>query len=179
MQKLIRWANVLVVVFTLMTYLAPYVSPQRFWPFAFIGLVYPILLVINLLFILYWAFQRRWQALLSLGVILVGWNHFAGIIGFHPGSASPEGASMLKTMTFNVYGFTDFHQKGTPANPEELQALIYQYQPDVLCMQEFVYNAQRGAAYVDAIRQHNGLEHAVWKKKRRVGHFFPLPHFAL
>ena len=174
-QKLIRWANVLIVFFTLMTYLAPYVSPQRFWPFAFIGLVYPVLLVINLLFVAYWTFQRRWQALLSLGVILVGWNHFAGLVGLHPGGSSPEGASLLKTMTFNAYGFSNFHTKGTPANPEELQALVYQYQPDVLCVQEFVYNTQSGSTYVDAIRQHNGLEHSVWKKTEELAIFSRYP----
>lgn len=174
-QKLIRWVNVLVVVFTLMTYLTPYISPQRFWPFAFIGLAYPTLLVINLILILYWASQRRWQAFMSLGVILVGWNHFAGLVGFHPGSASPKGAALLKTMTFNVYGFANFHKKGIPANPEELQALIYQYQPDVLCLQEFVNHAKTGSTYVDAIRQHNGLEHAVWKKTEELAIFSRYP----
>lgn len=175
MQKLIRWANVLIVLATLLTYLAPYVSPQRFWPFAFIGLAYPSLLVVNLIFIAYWIFKRQWQALLSLGVILVGWNHFAGLVGFDFGSSEATSNTLLKTMTFNVYGFTNFHQKGHKADPEALQALVYQYQPDVLCIQEFVYTDREGQLYLDALRNHNGLTHAVWKKTEELAIFSRYP----
>lgn len=170
-----RWANVLVVLVTLLTYLAPYVSPQRFWPFAFVGLVYPTLLVINLIFITYWIFKRQWQTLLSVGVILVGWNHFAGLLGFHFGSNSTDDGAVLKTMTYNVYGFANFHQKGSPANPEELQALVYQYQPDLLCIQEFVYKNEIGESYLNALRNHNGLNHAVWKKTEELAIFSRYP----
>ncbi|AEE51204.1 endonuclease/exonuclease/phosphatase family protein [Haliscomenobacter hydrossis] len=175
MQKIIRWVNVLIVFLTLMTYLAPFVSPARFWPFAFIGLVYPTLLVFNLLFVVYWAVQRQWRALLSVGVILIGWNHFLGLVGFHFGQETVQGAPNIKLMTFNVYGFDDFHQRGLPAAANELESLVYLHQPDVLCMQEFLYDKQRGPAYLKALTQHNGLTHSVWKPAEELAIFSRYP----
>lgn len=175
MQKLIRWANVLIIFLTLLTYLAPFVSPARFWPFAFIGLIYPILLVINLLFIAYWAFRRQWQALLSLGVILVGFNHFMGIIGLHLGQTTNATGPILTVMTYNVYGFGNFHKRNTAADPADFASLVYSHQPDVFCMQEFLFNDQRGPAYINALSQKNGLVHAAWKKSEELAIFSRYP----
>lgn len=176
MQRFIRWANVLIVLFTLLTYLAPYVSPMRFWPFAFVGLMYPTLLVINLFFALYWALQRQWRALLSLGTILLGWTHFTGVLGVHFGADPGADVSSLKLMTWNLHGLENFHKKGLPADPAAFQALVYQHRPDVLCVQEFMFDTPEGPnEYLELLREHIGLDHAVWRKTEELAIFSRYP----
>ncbi|MBK6620774.1 MAG: hypothetical protein IPG32_07825 [Saprospirales bacterium] len=40
-KSLLRWGNVLLIVLTLLVYLAPQVNPLTFWPMAFLGPLFP------------------------------------------------------------------------------------------------------------------------------------------
>ena len=56
------------------TYLSVYISPATIWIFAFIALAYPFILLLNMLFVIFWLFFRKWLFLISLVCILLGWN---------------------------------------------------------------------------------------------------------
>ena len=55
LNRVIYLLNMLTLFVLALSYLAPHISPSTFlWPIAFLGLLYPILLLANLLFMLYW-----------------------------------------------------------------------------------------------------------------------------
>lgn len=89
--QLMRWLNVSVILLTFLSYLAPITNPNAFWPLAFLGLGFPMLLIANILFVLWWAFRRHWYAFFSVGCLLMGWSHVQGALTLHFGGAlKPE-----------------------------------------------------------------------------------------
>lgn len=134
MLKLLRWLNVLLVLFTLACYAAAWVSPKVFWPLSFFALPFPWLLLANLLFILFWGFQRKYQILISVGCLLVGWPHVTRFIGFNlPGNTEQ---AVLSVKNFNAYGFRkDNTSKRYTA--KEIPEYFPTEDVDVLCFQEF------------------------------------------
>lgn len=134
MLKLIRWLNILLVLFTLACYAASWVSPVSFWPLSFFSLPFPWLLLANLLFIGFWAVQRKYQALISLGCLLLGWSHITGFVGLNlPGNAEQ---AALSIKNFNAYGFrkTGSDKRYTA---KELPDFFPTEDVDMLCFQEF------------------------------------------
>jgi endonuclease/exonuclease/phosphatase family metal-dependent hydrolase len=134
MLKLLRWLNILLVLFTLACYSAAWVSPNVFWPLSFFALPFPWLLLANVLFIVFWAVQRKYQALISVFCLLLGWSHVTSFIGLNLPGHTAQAALSVKT--FNVYGF-----RKAGSSKRYTAKEIPDYFPtediDVLCFQEF------------------------------------------
>ena len=81
-NRLMRWGNVLLILLTLLVYLAPQVNPKSFWPLSFLGPLFPWLVLLHLGFIGFWLFLRKGYFLMSLACILLGWNFLTGILAF-------------------------------------------------------------------------------------------------
>lgn len=78
-----RWVNVLVIFATFFAYLSPFINPSRFWQFSFFGLIYPWLLLSNIIMVFFWIFRKKKYLLLSLGCIILGWSHVTSFVGFN------------------------------------------------------------------------------------------------
>ena len=63
-KSLFVLANVLIVVLFVISAYSDRVSPDTILSFSYLGLVFPILCVLNLCFILYWLFLWEWRFLL-------------------------------------------------------------------------------------------------------------------
>src|SRR6218665_440870 len=96
-NKTVLALNIVMMLLLLLSYAASVINPESFWPIAFIGLSYPFLLAINILFILYWLFQKPKLAVLSTAVIAAGWPILTENIGFRENSAaeSPKSSAEL------------------------------------------------------------------------------------
>jgi len=143
-SKSILVINVVAIGLLLLSYLAPIVEPQTFWPIAFMGIAYPIFLGINLLFVLFWIFRKPSFALLSLVAILIGWKSLNKNFGFNTNKAAIErsDSTTVRIMSYNVQMFN--HPTNTDvSNQREILRLIGEISPDVLCIQEF-YTRSRG-----------------------------------
>jgi len=75
-SRILLTANILLALALLLTYASVHVSPAKMWVFAFIGMAYPFVLFLNVLFVLFWAAFRKWYFILSLVCIVTGWNTF-------------------------------------------------------------------------------------------------------
>ena len=96
--------NVLVILSTFLAYLSPYVNPTHFWQFSFFGLIYPWLLLTNLLFVFFWLIKKKKNFLLSLGCILLGWNHVTSFVGFHTADKIKT-EEVITVGSFNLHSF--------------------------------------------------------------------------
>lgn len=130
--------NCLLALLLLLSYLAPITNPQVFWPVAFLGLCYPLLLVSNLFFIVYWLFRRKKHTLLSVVCVLVGLRFLMGSFGFHLNSSdsAKKSAKYIRVMTYNVHDFNISFPDEEKTKPLMLQ-LINEQQPDVIAFEEY------------------------------------------
>jgi endonuclease/exonuclease/phosphatase family metal-dependent hydrolase len=124
---------------TLLTcYLAPLIHPDTIFILPFLGLAYPIIIIINVLILIVWlVFRSKW-ALVSLAVILIGGKlHFRAfaLTLFEDSKKQNE----LKVLSYNVRLFDIYNpsREGAEATRNKIFSYIRSENPDVLCIQEF------------------------------------------
>ena len=132
--------NVIFAIALLISYSALYIPPDKIWIIAIAGLVYPWLLAINILFCISWFFVKPRYAIISIFVILSGWNVLSRFIQLDGKETDEPG---IKVVSYNVRHFT-----GTGNNPsrelaELIKSFLNQKQPDIICLQEVKLRTNR------------------------------------
>ena len=143
-DKIFLWLNLFLCAGLLISYLAPIVNPEKFWPIAFFGLAYPFLLLGNVILITYWLFRKNRWVLLSLITIAIGWNILNKNIGLHfPSAYGRKDAGAIRMMTYNVHNFKRYGAKNDISTKHEILDVVSEQQPDIVGFQEF-YSRNRG-----------------------------------
>ncbi|RZS93270.1 endonuclease/exonuclease/phosphatase family protein [Aquimarina brevivitae] len=136
LNKLVFVANSVVAFALLLSYLLPYVSPVSFSLLSVLSLAVPLLLLVNIFFLVYWAVQLNKRLLLSLLVLMLGLSHVLSLykISNTTKVAAAEGVSL---MSYNVHSFNRFNWIASDSIPHQISTLIKQEQPDIFCVQEY------------------------------------------
>ncbi len=155
MVKFIRKVNLWVIFFTLLAYITPYVSPETMSFLAFVGLAYPWLLLLNLVFIFIWAASRMRYWWYSAACILLGFGYLMSVFGIHflKGNTAE---SNLKIVSFNI-GSTLSYDNTT----KKLNDFIQKQDGDILCFQEFVQNDAGLAGVINIVKSLKKYPHKV------------------
>lgn len=123
------------------TYLSVYVSPVNFWPLAIYSLAYKYFLFLNIIFVVFWAVSGKRYFVISLLVIILGWNSFLNTFQFPlfkktlPDLA--ENAKPIKVLSYNVQLFNLFSWSDKGSQQGEVIDFIEINDPDIICFQEF------------------------------------------
>ncbi|MGB5205404.1 MAG: endonuclease, partial [Eudoraea sp.] len=88
-DKVAFFLNLIIGVLLLLSCLAPYISVKIFLPLSFLGLVVPIIFIINIPFILYWLFRKKKIFVLSSVAVLISYFTFGSFYRFGSSSKSP------------------------------------------------------------------------------------------
>jgi len=135
-EKYFLFLNFFFATLLLLSYLSAVISPGVFWPLAFLGLGYLILLFINLFFVFYWAIRLKKHFALSSVSILLGYKVLLNTIGLNFFHATlpllPNNG--LKLMTYNVHTFQSINN--FPAYKPILK-IVKLSQPDIIGFEEF------------------------------------------
>ena len=145
-KNILRWLNLMLVVITLLAYLSPFINPVQLWPFSFLGLAYPVLLLSNILFIVFWLWRRNKYFLYSATCILVGLGYFSGLIGFNLPDNSANNRNEISVMTYNVAGLRNYNgdKESEKSKMMDFEGIMEDENiPDILCIQEGAQNNVR------------------------------------
>lgn len=132
--------NALAALFLTVSYAAPYINPADFWPIAVFGLIYPLLLAINLLFTVIWLIRWRWYALISGIVLIIGMPLMLKFFRFKIPSPPYEGKRDFSVMSFNVNLFRLYSWSKLPPTMDSVAEMARRLHADILCLQEFFTN---------------------------------------
>jgi endonuclease/exonuclease/phosphatase family metal-dependent hydrolase len=105
---------------------------------AFMGLATPYLLLINLLFLLFWAFIGNSRFVLSLFVLLLGYSTIPSYIQTNFKQAKPT-KNEIKVTSFNVRVFDLYMWSKEKSTRNQMFDFLKKEDPDVLCLQEFFH----------------------------------------
>ena len=120
----------------LLSYLSPYANPKTFLlPIAFLGLFYPFLLFVNLLFLFYWIFKFKRHFWPTLIIIALGHNHIGAMVNLKDNSN--EKHSIYSLTSFNVRLFNVYDWIKDEGIKEEIVSFINQSNSSIVCLQEF------------------------------------------
>jgi len=143
LPRILLLINCLLVTALLTSAWLPYLSPHHWWPSGFAGLMFPVLLFMNLAFVLCWLIYKKWYYWLSVSAIIICYN--AVLVSFsirwpQQQAIGRQPAPNFTVMTFNT---SSMGVKGYQLD-KEMHASIFhtirEASPDVLCMQEFYTN---------------------------------------
>lgn len=129
--------NVIIVVLLLISYFAPFISPKTSVFFAYLGLIYPILVGLNLLFVVYWLLWKERLFLLSSVAIMLGllsFSRFFQMTFFQPES---EHNNSVTVMSFNVRLFDLYNWSGNEKSKESIEKFVFEQDKDIVCFQEY------------------------------------------
>lgn len=128
-----------------LTLLAPYVNPDRWWGFPVLGLAAPAVYLVIVALALYWIVRWRWIFAGAM-LLLVFVGLFKVSLFYKPefkryyGDSGPERGSFT-VLTYNVRLFYDDDGDDCAGR---IARLIEAHRPDILCLQE--YNARLAEA---------------------------------
>ena len=137
MRKILRYIllglNLAAVLTLFVAYLSVFVSPEKWWMPSFFGLAYPVLLSINLFFVLFWLILRPRFLWISLAAILLGWGMLTRFVQVK--GKSVENAD-IKVLSYNVKHFYGDGNTSQKEVADEIKEFLKAQQPDIICLQE-------------------------------------------
>lgn len=136
-NKLLMLVGILFWVCLLLAYLATQVNPNSVAWLAFMGLGYPVLFIVNLLFLVYWGLKKHRQFWWFAVVMLLGFSLHRNFIQISTTTSGTENS--IKVMSYNVRLFDLYNWTENWQTKNEILNLIANENPDILCLQEF-YN---------------------------------------
>ena len=138
-NKIILWINYSFFIALLASYFARYISPVTFWPLAFFGLAYPIILIGNIFFILYRSLQFRWLGIFSALTLLFGLRSFLGYVQFNRVSKENNFSNGLRVMSYNcmLFDLYNWSDDNNSKSRESIFKMLEKESPDILCLQEY------------------------------------------
>jgi len=120
----------------LLSYILPYVAPNRFAFLAVLSLAVPFLILSNLLFLLYWLMNVKKQLLLSLIVLILGFNHVGSLYKFS-NSKNIEHENNISIMNYNVRLFNLYNWIENDSVQKNMMEFINTESPDIISFQEY------------------------------------------
>ncbi len=151
-MRLINWIFILGL---LLSYLAQWISPEVFWPISFFGLAYPILIIVNILFLTHWIFRRRKFLIYPLLAIMVGLPMLGRFVQFGSNTEVIDASNNLKIITYNVHVLDYYHQHygGSGYAGDLILEKMKLENADIYCMQEFYCKGDKGKILISKYKE--------------------------
>ncbi|MBA6154244.1 endonuclease/exonuclease/phosphatase family protein [Gelidibacter maritimus] len=135
-DKFLFFLNSIAATILLLAYILPYIEPKRFAFLSVLSLTVPFLIILNLLFVVYWLLKVKKQLLLSLIILLIGFNHVASLYKMSA-SKQVDDIDNIAVMNFNVRLFNVFKWIPDIDAAQEISQFIQEKKPDIISMQEY------------------------------------------
>ena len=149
------------------SYAAAYVSPITFWPLAFLGLAYPVVLLINLLFVLLWLVLWNKYIYLSLLTILAGIGNIKTMVPVRFGVEKPAMHAPLRVLTYNVHSLYGNQPNNVlPEARSQVTDFLAAEKADIVCVQEFYAIGEEYMKTLHKFSRSISLEYFFYKNYR-------------
>jgi len=157
-SKIAFFFNKVLALLTILAYILPFLAPKLFPFLSVLTLLMPLFLILNFIFFVVWILQLKKKAFLSAFILLLGFTFISKFYKFSE-THLPESSHDFKLMSFNVRLFNLYEWLPEKNIPEKITDIIQEYNPDILCLQEYSPN--------DAVRLRNfPYKHIVLHGKR-------------
>ena len=140
-KKLVKWimlvTNIVAAIFLLITLIGTVLSPVKFVFPAYFTLFYPVILIVNFGFVVFWLITRKWAFLLSLSLLLLSSSQISNTFPVHFGSlAKSKEVTPIHLLTYNTKMSGDL-VKDTPQKRNNVIRYVIDSNADIICLQEF------------------------------------------
>ena len=160
--------NLIAVLFLLSVYLSVYINPARFALPAFAGIGYPVILIVNILFIILWLLKRKKLALVSIIAVLLGWNHIGRLIQINQKNDIEHDKKTVKILSYNIQNFVRQNISNTKyiknfENQTRITKFIESQKADIICLQEVLYDRGNLQQFAEEFGRKNKTPYYYYK----------------
>jgi len=143
--KIMLGLNLLVILALFISYLAPYINPAKSSIPSLLGLFYPVLFIINLLFALWWIVRLKWIFIFPLMAIIFGWGIFSRHMAFGSKQDIHKKIQGIKVVSYNVRIFNVHNWRiGEKAETRDsILKVLKKINANIVCLQEFFHGEQK------------------------------------
>ena len=135
-DKIIFFFNSLIAAILLLSYLLQYVEPKHFANLSVLSLAVPLLIILNILFVIYWLLKVKKQLILSLLVLIIGYSHVLSLYKFSS-SKNIDNENNISIMNYNVRLFNLYDWIPEKDIESQIVSIIKDEQPDIVSFQEY------------------------------------------
>ena len=132
---IIKWINSIFGILLLFAYTIPYLEPKNIGILAIMSIFTPVLILINIAFVIYWLIQLKKEIFISLVMLLLGFNAIQKLYAYNDKGEDGN----FSIMSYNVRGFNIYKWTNDENIAGKISNFIKEKSPDVVCFQEF-YN---------------------------------------
>lgn len=132
-NRILYGFNIVIALTLLLACAVPYTTVASLF---FLSLAVPLLVVLNIVFLVYWFLFKRRLLWLSLVVLTVGYFVLGSFVFFNP---KPDSGSLegLKIMSFNAQQFNEMNSIDAKGVGGRIVDFIKKEDPDIICFQEY------------------------------------------
>ena len=124
------------------------------------GLAFPFLLTMMVVFVVFWAFFRSKWVFLPVAVLLLGFTNIRALVSFHFGQRFmvEKDTASIRILTWNVNRFTNESNDGTNKYRSGLLQIVKREVPDVICFQEYLEpNPKKCLSIITTVSPNSGI----------------------
>ncbi|MFC4675578.1 endonuclease/exonuclease/phosphatase family protein [Dysgonomonas termitidis] len=149
--------NIVAIILLLLSLLAWSVVPSKALLIAYLGLIFPILLFINIAYLILWTVFFRWKyAVIQLVVILACWQPISTCFPVHMETKEKDiPKNSIKVLTYNVRGFNWL--TGNKARNNPILDYVTQSNADIVCFQEFAVSTKKSNGSIISVQELNEI----------------------
>ena len=134
-RKFLFFINSLPGFLLLLAYVFPFIRPEILGSFAALNLLTPVLILLNIFFLVYWIINLNARFFLSFLILLAGFFYL-------PKFYKISGRKIvltddIKIMSYNVRMFNKYKWIKKDSVTKKINALIAYKSPDIICLQEY------------------------------------------
>lgn len=137
MRKIIKYLilgiNVLLAISLLFSYLSTLVDPGFLWWLTLFGLAYMYLFVANCILVVFWILFHSWYSMLSLAVLLIGFNIHRQNFQLSGTTTEQDG---IKVLSYNVLHFYSYLEQKEKNKEGSIIDFIAAQHANIICLQE-------------------------------------------
>lgn len=177
-RKILIYLTWVVAILLSLANLSVFISPEIFWPIAFLGLLFPFLLILNTVLFFYWIIRIRKLLLLPLIALLISWPNIQNTFQLSgPQETLSEkkqpSEKKLRIFTYNVQVFNLLGANEFGESQQLMLQKIKAEDPDVICFQEFYVNQGKGLhiSAIDKILSDYPYRHIYWISESSVAKY--------
>lgn len=170
--KILSITTIIVAIFTVLSAWVGWFNPLHWWFLSITGLGFPILFVLNFVFLLFWMVVRKKNAIIPLLVLLIVIVKLPMLFQWNNPNAKPEytegQSDKFRVMSFNVRVFDLYNWIYNYSTREEIFDFLTFQQPDIVCFQEFYSSERDNMNNVDLLpgllnAKYNHIEYPITK----------------
>jgi endonuclease/exonuclease/phosphatase family metal-dependent hydrolase len=148
---LLRLISLIIAIGLIISCLAQFIPPDKFWPPAFFGLSFPFWFLTNLFFLFFWIIRRARFAWIHVACLILSlplFSHFVQLKGSKNSDNLPSSISLL---SYNIKGLAGTNSTTSSGLSDSLFNFINNENASIVCLQEYTERQNKNKPTVQTI----------------------------